>query len=368
METNRRKWLKQVGLGAAGIGLANLNTFAAPIAALQALSNEEKQPIKLSSNENPYGPSPLAKKAFLESIFTSNRYNWESTSALIEALANNHQVTAGNILLGAGSTEIIDVVARYAAREKGSLVIADPSYAYWTETASKLGLAKIKVPLTTNKKIDLPAMLAAMKADTRLVYICNPNNPTGTVCDRNALLHFVEQASKQALVLIDEAYLDYTKESSLQNRVMENKQVVIAKTYSKIYGLAGARIGYAIAHHATIEKLSEQQSWANGSISVASTAAALASLKDKQFMNESYTRNQTARDYTIEQLQRLNLNCIPSQTNFVYFSLDNYPKDYFRQLKENNISGTYIYEEKGKWTRITVGTMQEMQQFIHALQ
>ena len=211
-------------------------------------------------------------------------------------------------------------------------------------------------------------MLKAIKPDTKLIYVCNPNNPTGTICDRNKLIKFITEATKKAVVLVDEAYIDFTDQQSLSSLVIENRNLIVARTFSKIYGLAGARIGYAIANTKTLEQLSELQSWVNGSISVPSTAAALASLKDEKFVSETYSLNQKARQFTTEQLEKLNLVCIPSYSNFIYFSLTNYKKDFFQQLKTNNIIGTKIYEEQGKWTRITVGTMQEMQKFISAIE
>ncbi len=368
METNRRKWLRQIGLGVAGIGLANFKTFASPSQVFTKNFANSDLPIKLSSNENPYGPAPFARTAFADNINISNRYNWELTSELIVTLAKKNNITTDNILMGAGSTEIIDLVTRYSALKKGSLIIADPSYAYWTDAAQKLGLTKIKVPLTAGKKLNLPAMRKAIKPNTKLIYVCNPNNPTGTICEREALVKFINEASKKAIVLVDEAYIDFTTQPSLSNLVADNKNIVIAKTFSKIYGLAGARIGYAIANKATIQKLSDLQSWVNGSISVASTAAALASLKDEKFVSETYSLNAKSRQYTIEQLEKLNLTAIPSYSNFIYFSLTNYKKDYFQQLKDNKIIGTKIYEEQGKWTRISVGTMEEMEKFITAIQ
>lgn len=368
MATNRRKWLKQIGLGVAGIGLTNFKTFALPTQAFTKNFGNSDLPIKLSSNENPYGPSPFARTAFAHNINISNRYNWELTSELVATLAKKNNITTDNILMGAGSTEILDLVARYSALKKGSLIIADPSYAYWTHAAQKIGLAKITVPLTADKKLNLPAMLKAIKPDTKLIYVCNPNNPTGTICERDALVKFINEASKKAIVLVDEAYIDFTAQISLSNLITDNKNIVIARTFSKIYGLAGARIGYAIANKATIEKISDLQSWVNGSISVASSAAALASLKDEKFVSETYSLNAKARQYTIEQLEKLKLTSIPSYSNFIYFSLTNYKKDYFQQLKDNKIIGTKIYEEQGKWTRITVGTIQEMEKFITAIQ
>ena len=367
LESNRRYWLKQIGLSVAGIGLSNLNAISAPTNTVEKIS-ADNLPIRLSSNENPYGPSLLARAAMIENINISNRYNWELSTELIKAVAKKNNISSSNILLGAGSTEILDLVTRLSASKKGSFLIADPSYSYWTEAAEKLGLKKIAVPLTKSKQLDLGAMLSAIQSDTRLIYICNPNNPTGSMAERVELVKFINEASKKAIVLIDEAYIDYTNQESLSTLAIENKNLIIAKTFSKIYGLAGARVGYAIANSKTIDQLSELKSWASGSISVASTAAALAALNDEKFVLEALSLNKNARQFTIENLKKLNLVCIPSNTNFIYFSLNNYKKDFFEQLKNNNIIGTKIYEEQGKWTRITVGTMEEMQKFISAIQ
>ncbi len=366
MESNRRLWLKQISLGVAGIGLADLKSFAAPAKDIFKPS-PDGLPIRLSSNENPYGPSPLARAAMMENINISNRYNWQLTAELIETIAKINNVATGNILMGAGSTEILDLVARFSALKKGSLIIADPSYAYWTETAQRSGLKKIAVPLTADKKLNLDAMFKAIKPDTKLIYVCNPNNPTGTICDRNKLIKFINEATKKTMVLVDEAYIDFTDQQSICTQAIDNKNLIVAKTFSKIYGLAGARIGYAIGNTKTIEQLGELQSWVNGSISVVSAAAALASLKDGKFVADTISLNEKARKYTIEHLEKSDLVCIPSSSNFIYFSLANYKKDFFQQLETNNILGTKIYEEQGKWTRITVGTMQEMQKFISAI-
>lgn len=365
MQASRRTWLKQISLGVAGIGLSKLSSFAQPPHQLAAAM--AGGPVKLNSNENPYGPSPLARQAMAQHNNFSNRYGWDVNGELIEALAQKNKITADNILLGAGSTELLDLTARFAAAKKGSLIIPAPSYGYWTDAAVKNGLRKIEVPLTPDKKIDLPAILKAIKPDTRLIYICNPNNPTGTVCNRDALLQFIDKATKRTLVLVDEAYIDFTSQQSLAGVTAGNKNLVIAKTFSKIYGLAGARVGYAVAHSNTIEQMAALQSWNNGSVSVVSAVAALASLKDDTFIAETFSLNEKVRKYTIEQLQQLNITCIPSSSNFIYFSLSGYKQDYFEKLKEANISGTRFYEENGKWTRITVGTMQEMEQFIRAI-
>lgn len=369
MENKRRLWLKQIGLGIASIGLANVKSYAAPLISedhSDSLENNNDL-ILLRSNENPYGPSPLARKAFAENVNISNRYNWDIEAQIISAIALKNSVKDENILLGAGSTEILDLVAKLVSIDKGNYVIADPSYDYWTVTLDNLGLTKNKVPLTADKKINLEAMLKAVNQDTKLVYICNPNNPTGTICEREALVEFVAKIPKNTIVLIDEAYLEFTKQQSLSKSINEYKNSIIVKTFSKIYGLAGARIGYAIANKTIIDNLANLQSNTNNSVSVMSKLAAIASLKDDKFISSCYSLNENARQYTISELKKLNCECISSNTNFIYFSLSNYNKDYFKQLENNNIQGGRIYEEQGKWTRITVGKMEEMKKFIKAI-
>lgn len=364
---NRRNWLKQIGLATVGIGFSSFETFANPPFEDYILPNPDKSPILLRSNENPYGPSPLARAAMTKSVNSSNRYGWDLSSELIALLAKKNNVADNNILLGAGSTEILDLVLQYTALEKGNFILAETTYNYWTFPSEKLGIKKITIPLTKEKKHDLTAMLAAIDSDTKMIYICNPNNPTGTICERENLVTFIKEATKKAIVFVDEAYIDFTKEQSLSNLVIENKNLIITRTFSKMYGLAGARIGYAIANSSTIEQLSILKSSPNLSLSNVSTAAAIASLSDEKFIQQVYEANAAVKKYTIDQLTQLNLNCIPSHSNFVYFSLDNYKKDFFKQLEDHNIMGTKIYEENGKWTRITIGTMKEMQQFIEAI-
>lgn len=369
MEASRRKWLKQVGIILAAAGMPRLEVVASPVMEPASFTPPTSDsPIRLSSNENPYGPSPIALQTMAEALGLSNRYQWEMIRTLKTAIAAKNNLTDSNVMIGAGSTQIIDTAIRFAALQKGSFVMADPTFNHWVKAAEKSGLQKISVPLSVGKVHNLTAMLQAIKKDTRMVYICNPNNPTGTVCKNDALLSFVKEAAKQTLVVVDEAYIEYSGEQSLAKLVTENENLVVIRTFSKIYGLAGARIGYALAHANTINQLTEIESGANVATSAVSMAASLASLKDNAFVKDSLTKNEKAKAYTIQQLERLNIKCIPSHTNFIYFSLANYKNDFFARLKAGNIQGTKIYEDDGKWSRITIGTMQEMQEFIAALE
>lgn len=373
MKTSRRDLIRNLGLIVAGVSLGGTRTFAAGAPATgfsaqaAAGADEISGVIRLSSNENPYGPSPLALKAMEENVRISNRYQWQTIRDLMAAIGREHDMKPENVLLGAGSNMVIDTVLRYAALSKGNVVVADPTFSHWTAVGEKIGLQKVMVPLTPGKQNDLSAMLKAINADTRMVYLCNPNNPTGTICRYEDIVSFVQEVTKRTLVLLDEAYLDYTTQPSLKNIAAENKNLVVVKTFSKIYGLAGARIGYALGHTETIEKISDLQAAANVGISAASMGAALASLGDKDFVKDTFAKNEKARAYTIAQMEKLHIRCIPSHTNFIYFSLSGYKDDFFARLKAHNIEGTGIFEEEGKWSRITVGTLQEMQQLIAAI-
>jgi histidinol-phosphate aminotransferase len=361
MHTNRRFWLKQTGLALAGLTLWQQRLPAAPLLEPQPLP--PGGPIRLSSNENPYGPSPMARQAMADAITASNRYPWERTPELLKKIASPYGLQADHVLLGAGSSEILGLVAHWASMQKGHAISAEPTFRSWWNVSEQCGLPIVKVPLTADKKHDLPAMLAKVNKDTRLVYVCNPNNPTGTVVASNELKVFIAEASKNSLVMLDEAYTEYSDEPSLAGMVTNNKNLIVVKTFSKIYGLAGARIGYALAHTATIEQLEKLQPWPNAGVGAVSLAAAIASLDDKAFMADSKRQNTAARELTYQSFQSLNIRHIPSHTNYIYYSAAGFKGDLRNALKDKNILANGIVEQVGQWSRITVGTLEEMKQF-----
>lgn len=364
---NRRNWLLQSSLALTGLSIFPFTGFAAPAPPLPEAGYKPGDPIRLNCNENPYGPSPAAQMAMAQSVKISNRYQWDTIGKLMAAIAAKNGAIEDNVLMGAGSTEILDICVQFATAVKGSVVVADPSFSRWADIAEKAGMQKILVPLTADKHIDLPAMQKAIKPDTRMVYICNPNNPTATICDHDALVAFVKEAAKKTLVVVDEAYIELAGGTSLANLAAKTPNLIVVKTFSKIYGLAGSRVGYCIGHTTTIEQLSDQRCAFNIAVSAVTMAGALAALEDTAFLKKTYELNKAVRTYTITEMEKLSIRCIPSNTNFIYFSLANYKKDFFAQLKNNNILGTEIFEEDGKWSRITVGTMHEMQQLIAAI-
>ncbi len=360
---HRRQWIKFTTMAMAAWGIN-------PLLANKRDSKfgfDKNPAVFLNSNENAYGPSPLARKAIMEHFTATNRYPDLPVVELKKRIALHLNVKEENILMGAGASEIIGLSCLLAAQTKGNIITAHPSYQVWNEQATAFGLTFKKIPLDKDKKSDLKSMLAAIDNDTRMVYVCNPNNPTGTSCDYDAVDNFVQIASAKTLVLVDEAYTEYARIESLAKYVASNKNLIVAKTFSKIYGLAGARIGYAVAHPETIKSLAHFQPWSDGGVSAISIAAAQAALDDNLFVRDCLQNNRLSRELCYAAFKELSLEYIPSSTNFILFNIDKLKGNFVQQMKEKNIYVQYREHFDGKWCRVSMGTVAEMQQFVAAL-
>ncbi|QNA45472.1 pyridoxal phosphate-dependent aminotransferase [Lacibacter sediminis] len=361
----RRDLLKQTALTLAAFTLSR-DLFAAEAEKFAQLPDVDKI-IKLSSNENPHGPSPMARKQMMEAVNGSNRYPWDVTTKLREEIAALTGHTKEHIVMGAGSSELLGLVAVWAALKKGNAVAPDPTFRLWMPAARKTGLDIKLVPLTDKKMTDLQRMKEAMNDQTKLVYICNPNNPTGTVLPAKELEAFIKDIAPKAIILLDEAYTEFSSEPSMAHLVNDYPNLVIAKTFSKIYGMAGARVGYALAHPTTIKQLNELQPWANAGASAVSLAGALAALKDKTFIDFCKKENALARSIFCKALDKAGIPYIPSETSFIYFDTSNFGKDVKAMLEAKGIVGARTFEEGTKWLRISVGTQDEMKKAAAAL-
>ena len=361
----RRDLLKQTALTLAAFTFSR-DLFAAEAEKLMQFPDVEKI-IKLSSNENPHGPSPMARKQMMDAVNGSNRYPWDVTTKLREAIAAPTGHTIEHITIGAGSSELLGVVTMWAALKKGNAIAPDPTFRLWMPAARKTGLDIKLVPLTDKKVTDLQRMKEAMNEQTKLVYICNPNNPTGTVLPAKELEAFIKDIAPKAIILLDEAYTEFSSEPSMAHLVNDYPNLVIAKTFSKIYGMAGARVGYALAHPATIKQLNELQPWPNAGASAVSLAGALAALKDKTFIDFCKKENALARSIFCKALDQAGIPYIPSETSFIYFNTTNFGKDVKAMLEAKGIVGARTFEEGTKWLRISVGTQDEMKKAAAAL-
>jgi histidinol-phosphate aminotransferase len=323
--------------------------------------------IKLSSNENPHGPSPASRTAMTAVVNSSNRYPWEATTQLREKIASLYGLTKEHIMIGAGSSELLGTTSLLAALQKGNAVAPDPIFRLWMPAARKCGLPVKLVPLTTKKVTDLQRIKDAMDSNTKMVYLCNPANPTGTIIPVAELETFIKDIAPKCIILLDEAYTEFSDEPSMAKWVNEYPNLVVAKTFSKIHGMAGARIGFAMAHPQTIKQLNDLQPWANAGAGAVSLAGALASLDDKNFMTFCKSENQKARSIFYKALEKSGMPYINSHTSFVYFDSTPFGKDVQKLLESQQIIGARTFEEGTKWLRLSVGTVDEMKKVADAL-
>ena len=323
--------------------------------------------IKLSSNENPHGPSPASKTAMLAAVAGSNRYPWEITTQLREKIASLYGLTKEHIMIGAGSSELLGVTSLLAALQKGNAVAPDPIFRLWMPAARKCGLPVKLVPLTAKKVTDLQRIKDAMDSNTKMVYLCNPANPTGTIIPAAELETFIKDIAPKCIILLDEAYTEFSDEPSMTRLVNDYPNLVVAKTFSKIHGMAGARIGFAMAHPQTIKQLNDLQPWANAGAGAVSLAGALASLDDKNFTVFCKSENQKARALFYSALEKSGMPYITSHTSFVYFDSTPFGKDVQKLLESQQIIGARTFEEGTKWLRLSVGTVDEMKKVADAL-
>jgi histidinol-phosphate aminotransferase len=362
---HRRELLKQGALAVAAFRLSR-DIFAAGTSN-SIYSGKAADIIKLSSNENPYGPSPQARKAMSEAVNGCNRYPWETTTLLREKISLPYQLAKENVIIGAGSSELLGLASVLAALKKGNIVAPDPTFRLWMPAAKKLGTPVKLVPLTEQKAVDLQRLKEAIDADTRMVYICNPNNPTGTVLPATELETFIKEVAPSVIILLDEAYTEFEDTKSVAHLVNEHPNLIVAKTFSKIYGMAGARVGYALAHANTIQQLNDLQPWANAGAGGISLAGAIASLEDTSFVAMCKKENAKARNIFYQALDQNGIPYIPSVTSFVYFDTAKYPKDFKAVLEAKNIIGARSFEENSKWLRLSMGTIKEMDQVAEAI-
>lgn len=379
-KVNRRHWLKSslsLAAGAAVIPAAwASNTEITPLYKPQIWERHFSFPPDLSkikarllANENPYGPSDEVRLAVMESVGLGNRYGHGDAKKLKEMIAEREGVSPEHIMLGPGSTDILEKTAISHFVSGGNIVSADPSYMSLVKTALAFGAKWKNIPLTPDYAHDLPAMLAAIDASTRLVYVCNPNNPMGSLTPSKSLREFCAEASLSCPVFVDEAYLEFLEDregKSMVDLVAKGKNIIVARTFSKIHGMAGLRIGYAIALPETLEKIREMVR-SNMGLSVTSLRGAMASLDAIDFQEKSRKLTAEARDFVASELDNLGFAYVPSHTSFMIFPIE-MSGDMFLEKMYNKGIGIRAFEIQGKsWCRVSMGTMPEMKLFISGL-
>jgi histidinol-phosphate aminotransferase len=324
--------------------------------------------ILLNFNENPYGPTPKALEALATCGHVAARYPDAAYEQVRDALAAMHGVKRENIVLGCGSTEILRTADMAFLGSGQDLIVAEPTFESVLKYARVTRATPIKIPLTPDHRHDLPKMAAACTSKTGLVYVCNPNNPTGTIVTRDELVDFIPRVPSTALILVDEAYFHFAENpqfASVIDWIGKHPNLLVARTFSKIYGMAGMRLGYAIGSKETIAAMKTHILEDNGNAAV--LAAALASIADKEHVADCRTRINATRRWLAGELTKDGRPFIPSEANFMMIDMGTDVEPVIEQFKARNILVGRRFPSMNNFLRVTIGTQPEMEAFVAVL-
>jgi histidinol-phosphate aminotransferase len=331
--------------------------------------------IKMASNENPFGPSPLAMEAMRRAIADANLYPDNEVSDLRRRLSEAHGIGPENILVTAGSTSFLTIIGRTLLMPGLNAITSERSFIVYPIVTKAPGGRLITVPMRGDT-FDLDAILAAIDADTRIVFIANPNNPTGTLLTPQELDVFVDKVPEQVCVVLDEAYSDFAESFARQrgveyshslDYVRAGRNVVVLRTFSKAHGLAGARIGYGIAPAEQIAYFARLKTVF--SVSGMAEAGALAAMDDKEHIRKTLENNIAGAEYLSEKIGEMGLRVAPTWANFLYVEVGEYAEAVGKRMQDE---GVIIRPLIGPWgassaIRITVGTSEQNRKCVAAM-
>ena len=384
---NRRRFAQLFGAGAAYLAARPELSLASPSTSLMKTPVSRPSVVRLSSNENPYGPSPFAVSAMTEAFSIAWRYPDEHAETLIDMLAKLHEVKTEQILLGDGSGEILKICASAFTGPmtndnkpvelsrptrgpaltfipgRGKMIVADPTFEAILNHARISRAEVVKVPLDSAFGHDLPKMLAS--AVEGLIYICNPNNPTASITPKDELRSFLATCPPQTMVLVDEAYYHYADSPNYESVIPLVKQypnLIVARTFSKIYGMAGLRCGYCVAQADAIRRLRPHQTW--DSVNIMALVGAIASLKDRRQVTNGRRLNTETKAYVSERLAKRGYKHIPSQANFVMIDMKRPVQPLIAALRERRVQVGRLFPSLPNHMRVTIGKAGEMEAFL----
>lgn len=352
MQLSRRHWIR---LSAAGIALPLVprSAFASPA-----------DPIRLHSNENPYAPSMPAREAIRSAMDETNLYPAQNYQTLVSLIAEKEQLTPEHVVLGVGSTEILRMAAMAFGLEGGEILTAYPTYEGLENYARTINAYVHRVPLTDTLQMDLAAMDRRTTQGIKLAFVCNPNNPTGTICHKDELKAFCEEVSRRCVVLVDEAYYELVDDpayASAKPLVAQGENIIISRTFSKVFGLAGLRVGYALARPDIAARLRTYRT-ANA-INILGLRAAIASYSDTDFVKQSREQIAASRNAITGKLRDLGHHCPDSHTNFVFFHLGRKIEPFQKAMAERGVLVGRPFPPYLDWCRLSIGTPEEMAKF-----
>jgi histidinol-phosphate aminotransferase len=359
---SRRGFSKLIGVGAAYAALRPLERVHASVRSTPSVANM----VRLSSNENPYGPSQAALKAMTDGFSLAWRYPDEQADTLADELARMLGVPAEQVLLGDGSGEILKLsAAAFTGRDKKT-VIANPTFEAIARHAGVANAEIVKIDLTPDYSHDLKKMLAAATG-AGLIYICNPNNPTASITSKSELSDFLAKLSPATVVLVDEAYHHYVESSDYESVIPLVKQypnLIVARTFSKIYGMAGLRCGYCVTQRANISQMRTHQIF--DSVNIMALVAALASLKDTEQVTRGRRLNTEVKKSVCAELDTLGYRYIPSHANFMMIDIRREVRPVIGTLRNRGVEVGRLFPALPNFMRVTIGTAPEMKTFMTA--
>ncbi|RMG05614.1 MAG: histidinol-phosphate transaminase [Nitrospirae bacterium] len=322
--------------------------------------------VKLASNENPLGPSPKALDAIKRHLSGLNRYPDGSGYYLKNALAERLGVEPDELILGNGSNELLDIAVRTFMRQDDHAVMGAPSFVVYPLAVQSVGAEKTEVPLSQWRH-DLEGMLSAVKENTKILFIANPNNPTGTINRAQEFKRLMERLPEDILLIVDEAYYEYVTDNDYPDSLSyfrEGRNILILRTFSKAYGLAGLRIGYGIGRKEVLVEMNKiREPFNTNSLG---QVAALAALEDEDHIIRSIEVNNEGKEYLYREFERLGIEYVPTEANFIFVPrLSISAGELYEKLLRR---GVIIRPMGPEWVRITIGLMDENKRLIQALE
>jgi len=327
------------------------------------------KPIKLASNENPYGTSSNVKKRIKAELKRLKEYPESTAAPLREELADFYNLSTDKLVIGNGSDELIGLLVEIFGADQGEIIYPDPSFIKYEVYVNLKKCQGRPVPLDNNYGIDLPAMLAEINDKTRLIFICDPNNPTGTLLSAAEIKDFLAEVPDDILVVLDQAYHEYVNDPNYFSAVPELDNwdnLFVLRTFSKAYGLAGLRVGYGIGHPAVIHYLTQMKDTFNSNRMA--QVAACAALKDQLHIEKSSRRNQEEKEFLYTQLKERGLDYIPTQGNFIMIKIPFPSQKVVRFLEKEGIivkPGAALGVKKT--IRATIGSRADNKALLSAL-
>jgi histidinol-phosphate aminotransferase len=366
MPSNRRKFFRNLATGATvAAALPAIPDFALSELVPGSRASEPGGPIILSRNENAYGPSQKVIACMQQSLQFANRYPDPSVTALLERIAASHSVKTNQVVLGCGSGEILNTSAAAFLGPGKKLITALPTFEAIGRYGKVLGAEALEIPLAKDYSHDLQAMLARVDASTGLVYICNPNNPTGSLTPRKDLENFLRQLPPTTTVLLDEAYHhfvpptpDYT---SFLEQPINDDRLIVARTFSKVFGLAGMRVGYAMGSPERIQALTSRR-LAEG-LNAVGARAALIAYDETDYVKFSANRNADDRQEFLQQAKTRRIEVIPSSTNFAMLQTHRQATEVINHFRKNSIAIARLFPSMSTFVRVSFGKPEEMKEF-----